>query len=429
MAGRSPERIRGSGPGRTAGVVNARGSVPGRVPVDLCPHSRGSASVHVEKLRLLPDSVKELTGLRGIAVIFVILYHGGFPHMVGASLGVDIFFVLSGFLITSLLIREQAERGAIAVGQFYMRRVLRLMPALVFMLVGCIAFDGLASSGDAFRKTAGDAVVALFYMTNWSRALHWYEPALLGHAWSLSIEEQFYLIWPAIWIFVSRRFDKRTRLWATVALAAVCTVDRISLQAMGVDPLRIYNGTDTRADAILVGCVLAQLFALGMLDRLLSSRSLPALAGVAIAVLCVLSAVMDQLSPISNYVGLTVIEACAAALIVGSLAGVGSVARMLRSRVAQWFGARSYALYLWHFPLCIICLTRGLTQAQTALVAGLGAMLLSEISRRLVEKPFLRMKHRFESDRRGHRLSSGLHDPVEGVPPSHSVREGEPTLR
>src|SRR5438105_10401033 len=262
--------------------------------------------------RVLPNSMPELTGLRGIAIIMVVIYHGAWPRAVGASLGVDIFFVLSGFLITSLLVREAQSAGSISLKNFYMRRVLRLLPALILMLVGITLYSLFFMSAEMFRHTFLDAIAAIFYSTNWIRAFS-LNDSILGHTWSLSIEEQFYILWPAIFIFVTRRRSSRLRFVLIAILVLAPLFLRALMQHNGVSPFRIYNGLDTRADDLMVGCFLSFLFFGDRSEPGQTAtwcRLLKPAATAAFIVLVFMCAFADQLNPSYNYFGYTLVQVC-----------------------------------------------------------------------------------------------------------------------
>ena len=201
--------------------------------------------------------VPELDGLRGIAIIVVLIHHQLTPFTLkGGFLGVDLFFVLSGFLITGLLVTEFENTGSISIRKFYMRRVLRLGPALALYLISCLVvtyYTQLISIPRQLKLIA----MALLYSTNWRMAFGW--DAVLDTTaiiWSLSIEEQFYLVWPLLLFAALSLKLKRTFIAAGLALViiAIC-VHRNVLLNSGVDLTRLYYGTDTRADVLLVGCL------------------------------------------------------------------------------------------------------------------------------------------------------------------------------
>ena len=189
----------------------------------------------------------------------VMLTHARYraPYLQGGSIGVDIFFVLSGFLITYLLVREHDRHGhRISLWKFYARRALRLGPALVLLLIvlalgGCLFFDP-----ETARSNLIDVAITVVYAVNWARAFD-IPPKLLGHAWSLSIEEQFYLLWPLILIVMLRAISSRQRIATVILLGAVVSyLWRVALALQGASVQRLFNGLDTRADSLLVGCAL-----------------------------------------------------------------------------------------------------------------------------------------------------------------------------
>ncbi len=215
--------------------------------------------------------VPALDGLRAIAVFGVMLYHGGAPAMAGGFLGVNVFFVLSGFLITSLLLGEWAKRLTIRLGQFWARRARRLLPALLVMLLGVAIYAKVFVSPGAFANLRLDTLSSLFYVANWHfifAGANYFnltgQPSPLSHMWSLAIEEQFYIVWPPVVLVLLRlgeRLRPSRRLWPVlgVALAGALAsaVDMRLSYFHGASITRLYEGTDTRSQDILVGAVLA----------------------------------------------------------------------------------------------------------------------------------------------------------------------------
>ena len=211
-----------------------------------------------------------LDGLRALAVIAVLLYHADLPFLPGGFLGVEVFFVISGYLITALLLAEWRKEGRISLKDFWLRRARRLLPALYVLLVATLAYSVVFLPGEVAGLRA-DAVAAVGYVTNWFLILgqeSYFEavgrPSLLQHLWSLAVEEQFYLIWPivmAVGLGVGTTY-RRQRVALAVALAgaAVSAVAMALLYTPGVDPSRVYYGTDTRATGLLCGAALAFLW-------------------------------------------------------------------------------------------------------------------------------------------------------------------------
>jgi len=212
-----------------------------------------------------------LDGIRAVAVLGVLLYHGGAPLSTGGFLGVNMFFVLSGFLITSLLLGEWARRLTIRLGQFWVRRARRLLPALLLLLVGVAAYAHFVAAPGEFASFRLDSLSTLFYVANWHFIVggsNYFaqsaQPSPLSHMWSLSIEEQFYLVWPPVvlgLLHVGRRLRPSRQLWPVLAVAVAGVL--ASAAAMRWEYLhhaavtRMYEGTDTRCQDILVGAVLA----------------------------------------------------------------------------------------------------------------------------------------------------------------------------
>jgi peptidoglycan/LPS O-acetylase OafA/YrhL len=202
----------------------------------------------------------ELDGLRGIAIILVLLVHT-FNWPKGAFVGVDIFFALSGFLITTLLLAEWDRHGSISLRHFYLRRYYRLFPALAVLIVVYVAYSIAFAEADVGMRMRG-AVFGITYTTNWALAFHL--PFLnteTGYLWTLAVEEQFYLVWPAVLIVLLRRGLRLKGItWLLVGIIVALVVWRNLLLFSSVDPRRIYFGTDTRFDELLIGCLTATLF-------------------------------------------------------------------------------------------------------------------------------------------------------------------------
>jgi peptidoglycan/LPS O-acetylase OafA/YrhL len=326
-----------------------------------------------------------LAGIRGFAILLVVGFHMDLPLRVGGPVGVTVFFVLSGFLITSLLVNEAARAGVIDLVGFYTRRVRRLFPALlaaVFLVLGLEAFAGRIGA------VATDSVLALTYISNWARAAG-DGMGLWNHTWSLGIEEQFYLVWPVGFIAL-RRFAAPTS-WRFIALLLALTVGsgllRLALLVSGASGDRVYFGSDTRAEAILAGCVLACLFArpAGVtVPRWVGPLSIVALFGLAIF------DTEPYLWPGATY-SLVAVASC------GLIAAAMQPGRQwlgMSSTVMVWFGERSYSLYIWHVP---VILTLGVAMAGFPpvvrfCVVGLACLALAVGSYEFVERPFRRSR-------------------------------------
>jgi peptidoglycan/LPS O-acetylase OafA/YrhL len=314
-----------------------------------------------------------LDGLRGAAVLAVMAFHFGVPGVVGGYLGVDVFFVLSGFLITSLLVVEWQRRGQISVRRFWGRRARRLVPGLVVVLAGIAVWTALTHPADA-GSTRGDAVATLSYIANWRYVFahrgyfaQYAAPSPLAHTWSLAIEEQFYLVWPLLALPILARWGVRALRNVAVAGAMASAGLCLALFALGANTARIYYGTDTRCQAILIGAALATACALRPAANT-PRREWTAAAAIGAGVLLAGCHWLAGTDSALYAGGFTVIGLAAAAVIGGVASGAGGVARALSPRVLRGAGAMSYELYLWHWPVLV-----ALTATQTGL-HGLGLL-------------------------------------------------------
>jgi peptidoglycan/LPS O-acetylase OafA/YrhL len=211
----------------------------------------------------------ELDGMRGISILLVLMLHLGFSFVRGGFLGVDIFFVLSGFLITSLLVQEANTRGTISLKKFYIRRVLRLGPAVAAFMLGTGIYALLFLNHEAARLTYQGILLTLSYVSNWVFAFNEsVKVGPLGITWSLAIEEQFYLLWPLLLILLLKLRMRRRMISLLIVLAIVAiALHRKILMEGGARIERMYYATDTRADALLIGCLVALLLSWNMLPQ------------------------------------------------------------------------------------------------------------------------------------------------------------------
>jgi peptidoglycan/LPS O-acetylase OafA/YrhL len=336
-----------------------------------------------------------LDGLRGIAILLVLIAHFGIrdinPSGAGNS-GVTVFFTLSGFLITALLLEEHSRTGRVSRGRFYLRRVRRLVPALLVCLVLAIALElttlGRVIDWDLIRG-------ALTYTSNFAMADgHFGDDGrtFIGQMWSLAIEEQFYLVWPFVLLVLVRL--SRPKVMIVLAYAAMAgIVLRHLLWNDGAGAIRIWMGTDTRSDALLIGCLLA--FCLHGQEARTVSRWWGAGGGVLLLLLLPWRLSLD---PETAAVGTPLLAALAAALMIYPAVNRAPGA-LLGSPVLRYLGSRSYGIYLYHAPiLTAVHETVGTSMTTSWVAAGPVVLVVSELSWRFVEQPFLRSRRQEHPD-------------------------------
>lgn len=355
-----------------------------------------------------------LDGFRAVAVLLVFGYHLALPFAPrGGSIGVTMFFTLSGFLITSLLLNEHASTGTIGLRGFYRRRLLRLVPAMAVLIAVVGAYA--AVSGRSPKTVDGLVPVAL-YVGNWVRAINGFDHlGLLEHTWSLAVEEQFYLLWPLIVLGVAALVSTRWRPVAVLVTALAGSVLSLvwRLQLWDVDDhrasaARLYNGTDTVADQLLLGCALAA--GLHLLDRrtgvdrTAGSRWPVFLGAVAAPVALTFLIWVSSFRPggtgqandrlYLTWGGAAFALAAAVVIAAGVLAPRSPLSRVLSLGPLVAIGKVSYGIYLWHYPL--ILLSRDHLGDRADVVQGTVAVTLTVVavvlSWRFVEKPFLARK-------------------------------------
>jgi len=361
----------------------------------------------------MPEPVKRgqrympgLDGLRAIAVLAVIAFHLGYGWAPGGLLGVGIFFTLSGYLITDILL-SQLNRGHVRLAQFWLARARRLLPALFLMLTIVVAW--VTIFGPAQPQQFRDAVVAnAFYVGNWqlifgdvSYFARFAPPGPLNHLWSLAIEEQFYILWPFLLLLgvklvreTPTKAGLRPRLaLATIGLGIVSAILMAVLYHPSLDPSRVYYGTDTRAFELLFGGALAMVWP----SRKLSPRIpvgarnlLDGLGVLGLAAIALLIWQTDQYSPFL-YRGGFVVLSLATVLVLAPLAHPAcQLGRVLGWEPLRWVGVRSYGIYLWHFPIIVLTTPGGIANGaeplrellQVAATFGVAAL-----SWRFVEEP------------------------------------------
>ncbi|GAA3907144.1 acyltransferase family protein [Microbacterium invictum] len=357
-----------------------------------------------------------LDGLRAVAVILVVLYHL-FPGWILRSgfIGVDVFFVISGFLITSLLLRERAATGTIALGSFWQRRIRRLVPALALVVTVCATaawFVGGDVLVDVGRQLLGAATFSYNWVSIADGASYFAasQPELFRNLWSLAVEEQFYLLWPLLLpLFLLLR--RRWRVAAAVALGAASAAWAV-FALTPADPTRAYYGTDTHAFGLLLGVALA--FALQGLSVRRLSPGWGGAAGVVALGALVFVATLTPSPDAWTFPGVLIAASILSAVLILVATAPGSwFGRALDVAPLRWIGDRSYGIYLWHWPL-VVLLTSALAgttaDAGVPLPVGAAALVLTlgaaELSYRLIEQPVRRYGFRGVYMRMRRRLAS-----------------------
>ena len=340
-----------------------------------------------------------IDGLRAIAVLMVLAYHLQFPFAKGGLLGVTVFFVISGFLITRILVSELGSTRTIDLKKFWVRRIRRLLPA-VLVMVSVLIFAGAVWNRVLFTKTCSDLLSAIFCYNNWHqifRNVSYFEnagmPSPLTHCWSLSVEAQFYLVYPLLLIFFAKFPDWRKRSACTTLLLAI-----LSMGAMWVlfdpshDPSRVYYGTDTRVFSLLFGAFLA--FAAGDGSAKRKQKRTPAscllrdAAGIAgLLVILYMTARTDGYSSFLYRGGQGLVSVCTV-LVIGSLLNTdGILSRLLSAAPLKWISDRSYGIYLWHYPVILLISGGKKAPLWVSILEILLTILLSALSYRFIETP------------------------------------------
>ncbi|MGY1644427.1 acyltransferase family protein [Geodermatophilus sp. SYSU D00703] len=349
-----------------------------------------------------PGRLPGLDGLRAVAVLAVVAYHLDLGWASGGFLGVDVFFVLSGYLITSLLGAEWDRRGRLDLRRFWIRRARRLLPALAAMVAVVCAVAAVVDRGQ-LQALRADVAAAATYTSNWwqivadhSYSARFAPPSLLQHLWSLAVEEQFYLTWPLLLVLGLRHLPRRG-LALTIAGAAACSaVAMAALHDPGADPSRVYFGTDTHSFGLLLGAALAVSLPperLAGRPRARVRRSLDATSALLAVAVAAGIVGLGQLDAATYRGGAALVTVATAGLVAVAACPATRTARLLSVRPLRWIGVRSYALYLWHWPVLVLIRDAlGPTTAAEPLVR-LGALALTvglaAASWTLVERPVL----------------------------------------
>ena len=348
-----------------------------------------------------------LDGLRAVAIIGVLLYHAGIDWMPGGFLGVDVFFVISGFLITSLILEEYDRSGRVNFTKFYLGRARRLLPAVAVLLIA-VGLAVLIVYQDALSAFREDALATVFYVNNW-----WYifvdqsyfesvgRPPLLKHLWSLSVEEQFYLIWPVFALLLMRSGGRPLvrRLALVLAIASTVWMAVLSIRngyPVDADPSRAYFGTDSHSMGLLVGAALATMWRPGRLSTQVPRGAQLVITGIGVASLAAVIGFylfVGEFTPWLYRGGFLALAFFTTALIAAVTHPASFLGPALGTGILRYIGRRSYGIYLWHWPIFMV--TRpGIdvewSEPVTFVVRIALTLVIAELSYRLVEMPIRR---------------------------------------
>ncbi len=341
-----------------------------------------------------------IDGLRALSVLAVIVYHLNVKWAPGGLLGVGIFFVLSGYLITDLLAAQWKTSGRLDLKDFLIRRARRLLPAMLVMLAGVLVWMTLFDPSRLAALT-GDILSAITYVSNWWFIYHevsYFEsfgpPSPLGHLWSLAVEEQFYLIWPLVFVLGLRYAPQKGKLSALILTGVLASALAMALiYQPGADPSRVYYGTDTRAFALLIGAALAVMWPSRKLSASISQKArltLDVIGGTGLLVVLSMILFSNEYDSFL-YRGGFLLLSVATALVVATLAHPASrLSQMLGWKPLRWLGVRSYGIYLWHYPVIVLTSplvnTNGVSITRAALQVA-ASIALAALSWRYIEEP------------------------------------------
>lgn len=347
-----------------------------------------------------PRYMPGLDGVRAVAVIAIIIYHLNPQWLSGGFLGVDTFFVISGYLITSLLLTEYHNTGKIELMSFWLRRVKRLIPAVLFLVMGVIVLS-LIFMPTEIQKVRADSIAAIFYVSNWwyiMQNVDYFEQFAvqpLKHLWSLAIEEQFYLVFP-IMLLSLLSFIRRLKSIRIIflILLVISMIAMMVLYVPNENVARVYFGTDTRIQTLLMGVLLALVWPPFQLKAKVNRqmRTMIDTAGVVgLAILFICFKFVSETNSILYYGGFFLISTVTLLVIASSVHPSGYFAKFLGNKVFTFIGSRSYSLYLWHYPIIVLIhhqFVQGQIPPLVYVVEILLMVLMAEFSYKFIEQPF-----------------------------------------
>ncbi|MGN7400781.1 acyltransferase family protein [Cytobacillus praedii] len=359
-----------------------------------------AASDKVKKSRYMPG----LDGIRAFAVFAVIAYHLDFGWASGGFLGVGVFFVLSGYLITDLLIIQWVNTGQLNLRNFWIRRAKRLLPGQLLVLIVVALWMTLFNFSE-LASLWGDWLASLFYVTNWWFILNdvgyfsnFGQPTPLLHYWSLAVEEQFYLAWPVLLLMGLRFIHKRKLHIGLILICAFASALGMALiyQPGLMDTSRVYFGTDTRAFALLMGAALAfclpsQMFTWKITDNKFLRTSLDIIGASGLAILVWMIWQTNQYEAFLYRGGMVLHCVAAVSVIAAAVHPTTWISRVLGCKLMRWFGVRSYGIYLWHYPILVLFLplSGGEYSIVRIFIQIVSILLIASISWRFLEQPIL----------------------------------------
>lgn len=342
-------------------------------------------------------------GLRAISVLAVIAYHLNMNWARGGLIGVGIFFVISGYLITDQIISQWERYGRLNLVDFWIRRARRLLPAMIVMLLVVTLWLFIIEPA-RWNSLKGDFISSLLYINNWWLIFHdvsYFEsfgpPSPIGHLWSLSIEEQFYILWPLALLIGLKNVRRRGKLIAWIlACAGVSALAMALIYVPGTDPSRVYYGTDTRMFALLIGAALAVAWPSQKLkDKVIapSRIKMDMIGGVGLLMLIALIYRMNEFDALLYNGGFLFISILTAIVIAVLAHPASRLGRIMGCKPLRWIGVRSYSLYIWHYPVIILTSPEGNPDNSSVLYIIIQlavSFLLAALSYKMVEEPLRR---------------------------------------